>query len=97
MDIKDLQIKGDMLLSENIGKPKETYETLENIAQSKNIFYLANCGLIKKVKHKVTSRIRAMKIIKKELLEMKEEEAGLFKEIALLRSLVINKIKLGSP
>ena len=34
MDIKDLQIKGDMLLSENIGKPKETYETLENIAQS---------------------------------------------------------------
>jgi hypothetical protein len=48
----------------------------------------ANCGLIKKVKHKVTTRIRAMKIIKKELLEMKEEEAGLFKEIALLRSLV---------
>jgi hypothetical protein len=29
-----------------------------------------------------------MKIIKKELLEMKEEEAGLFKEIAILRSLV---------
>jgi len=53
------------------------------------IFTTANCGLIKKVKHKVTSRIRAMKIIKKELLEMKEEEAGLFKEIALLRSLVI--------
>ena len=39
MDIKDLQIKGDMLLSENIGKPKETYETLENIAQSINYFY----------------------------------------------------------
>jgi hypothetical protein len=33
-----------------------------------------------------------MKIIKKELLEMKEEEAGLFKEIALLRSLVNNHI-----
>lgn len=39
MDIKDLQIKGDMLLSENMGKPKETYETLENIAQSINYIY----------------------------------------------------------
>ena len=37
MDIKDLLIKGDMLLSENTGKPKETYETVENIAQSKRM------------------------------------------------------------
>lgn len=32
MDVKDLHIKGAMLLSETEGKPKETYETIENIA-----------------------------------------------------------------
>jgi hypothetical protein len=31
-DIKDMQIKGAMLLSETVGRPRETYETLENIA-----------------------------------------------------------------
>lgn len=35
-DIKDLQIKGAMLLSETEGKPRETYETLNNIAPGKN-------------------------------------------------------------
>lgn len=37
-----------------------------------------------------------MKIIQKELLDVKEEELGFFKEIALLRSLVNAIIKLGS-
>jgi hypothetical protein len=38
-DIKDLQIKGAMLLSESIGKPKDTYETKENIAPGKILLY----------------------------------------------------------
>jgi calcium-dependent protein kinase len=79
-DIKDLQIKGAMLLSETEGKPRETYETLENIAP-------VNYGLIKKVRHKLTGKVRAMRIIKKELIEVREEETLLFKELALLRSL----------
>lgn len=45
--------------------------------------------MIKKVKHKVTQRIRVMKIIKRDLIEVKEEETFLFKELALLRSLVL--------
>jgi hypothetical protein len=32
-DIKDLQIKGMMLLSESIGKPRDLYDTMMNIAQ----------------------------------------------------------------
>jgi hypothetical protein len=34
-DIKDLQIKGAMLLNENYGKPREIYELLKNIASCK--------------------------------------------------------------
>lgn len=71
-----------MLLSETVGKPKLTYETLLNIA-------LVSNGLIKKVKHKLTGKIRAMRIIKKELIEVREEEAFLLKELALLRTLVL--------
>lgn len=80
MDIKDLQIKGAMLLSETEGKPRETYETLENIAP-------VSYGLVKKVRHRITNKTRAMRIIKKELIEVREEETLLFKELALLRSL----------
>jgi hypothetical protein len=36
MDVKDLQIKGTMLLSENIGRPRDKYETLDNIAPGNN-------------------------------------------------------------
>lgn len=32
-DIKDLQTKGMMLISESTGKPKDFYDTLSNIAQ----------------------------------------------------------------
>jgi len=36
-DIKDLRIKGMMLLSESFGKPRDFYENLSNIAQCKFI------------------------------------------------------------
>ena len=58
-DIQDLKIKGAMLLSESIGKPKENYDTLENICA-------VPYGLIKKVRHKLSNKIRAVRIIKKE-------------------------------
>src|SRR5690606_11407586 len=44
-------------------------------------------GLVKKVRHSITGKTRAMRIIKKELIEVREEETLLFKELALLRSL----------
>ena len=79
-DIQDLKIKGAMLLSESIGKPKENYDTLENICA-------VPYGLIKKVRHKLSNKIRAVRIIKKELIEVQEEETLLFKELAILRTL----------
>jgi calcium-dependent protein kinase len=39
------------------------------------------------VRHKLTGKVRAMRIIKKELIEVREEETLLFKELALLRTL----------
>ena len=78
--IQDLQIKGAMLLSESIGKPKDNYDTIEDIAA-------VPYGLIKKVSHKLSKKIRAMRIIKKELIEVQEDETLLFKELALLRTL----------
>ena len=90
-DVKDLQIKGEMLMSESEGKPKDNYETIENITPSKkDINFLKNLvsyGIIKKVKHKITGKIRAMKIVKKELIEIEEDETIFLKELALLRSL----------
>lgn len=80
LDIRDMNIKGEMLLSENFGKPKETYDNLENIAPLSH-------GLVKKVVHKITKKTRAMKIIKKDLIEVQEDEVLLFKELALLRSM----------
>lgn len=79
-DIRDMNIKGEMLLSENVGKPREMYDNVENIAPLSH-------GLVKKVRHKLTQKIRAMKIIKKDLIEVQEDEVLLFKELALLRSL----------
>lgn len=80
MDIRDMNIKGEMLLSENFGKPREMYDNVENIAPLSH-------GLVKKVKHKITNKIRSMKIIKKDLIEVQEDEILLFKELALLRSM----------
>lgn len=80
MDIRDMNIKGEMLLSENFGKPREMYDNVENIAPLSH-------GLVKKVKHKITNKIRSMKIIKKDLIEVQEDEVLLFKELALLRSM----------
>ena len=80
MDIRDMNIKGEMLLSENFGKPKDMYENIENIAPLSH-------GLVKKVKHKISNKIRSMKLIKKDLIEVQEDEILLFKELALLRSM----------
>ncbi len=80
MDLKELQLKGAMLISETGGKPREKYETIDTIAP-------VSYGMIKKVRHKLTAKTRAMRIIKKELIEVREEETLLFKELALLRSL----------
>lgn len=39
------------------------------------------------MRHKITGRIRSMKIIKRELIEVEEDEIQFFKELALVRSL----------
>lgn len=77
-------------MSESIGKPKDYYETLTTIKQSIKLFKTKNIvsqGVLKKVKHRVTEKIRTMKIIKKDLIEAEEDETLLFKQLGLLRSI----------
>lgn len=78
-DIRNMGNKREMLLSVNFGKPKEMYDNIENITQTTN-------GIVKKVKNKLTNKVRAMKIIKKDLIEVQEDEELILKEVALLRS-----------
>jgi calcium-dependent protein kinase len=81
MDIKIVNLKGDMLFSETNGKPKDHYDVLENIASG-------TLGLVKKVKNKFSMCIRAMKVIKKAFIDLQEDEKNFMKEIAILRTLV---------
>ncbi len=80
MDIKTVQIKGEMLFSETNGKPKDHYEVLDNIATG-------TLALVKKVKNKFSGCIRAMKVIKKAFIDLQEDEKNFMKEIAILRTL----------
>jgi len=82
MDMRYVQIKGEMLFSETNGKPKDHYDVLENIASG-------TLALIKKVKNKFSGCIRAMKVIKKAFIDLQEDEKNFMKEIAILRTLVI--------
>lgn len=50
-------------------------------------YNLVNTGTIKQVIHKITQRTRAERLIKKELIENKEDETLILKELALLRTL----------
>lgn len=81
MDIKTVQIKGEMLFSETHGKPKDHYEVMDGIASG-------TLALIKKVKNKFSNCIRAMKVIKKAFIDLQEDEKNFMKEIAILRTLV---------
>jgi hypothetical protein len=81
MDIKTVQIKGEMLFSETQGKPKDHYETLENLAT-------VNLAIVRKVKNKFSGCIRSMKVIKKAFIDLQEDEKNFMKEIAILRTLV---------
>jgi hypothetical protein len=80
-DIKNVMFKGEMLFSETLGKPKDHYDVLENIASG-------TLGLIKKVRNKFSNCIRAMKVIKKAFIDLQEDEKNFMKEIAILRTLV---------
>lgn len=80
MNIKTVQIKGDMLFSETHGKPKDHYEVMDGIASG-------TLALIKKVKNRFSNCVRAMKVIKKAFIDLQEDEKNFMKEIAILRTL----------
>jgi calcium-dependent protein kinase len=80
MDIKNVQIKGEMLFSETNGKPKDHYEIIEAIASG-------TAAVVKKAKNKFSKCIRAMKVIKKAFIDLQEDEKNFMKEIAILRTL----------
>jgi hypothetical protein len=82
MDIKTVQIKGEMLFSETQGKPKDHYEFLDVMSSNTLI-------TIRKVKNKFSGCIRSMKMIKKAFIDQQEDEKNFMKEIAILRTLVI--------
>lgn len=80
MDIKSVQVKGEMLFSETIGKPKDHYLYGEELSQN-------TLSLIKKVINKQSNCVRSMKIIKKAFIDLQEDEKNFMKEIAILRTL----------
>ena len=82
MDIKTVQIKGEMLFSETQGKPKDHYEFLDVMSSNTLI-------TIRKVRNKFSGCIRSMKMIKKAFIDQQEDEKNFMKEIAILRTLVI--------
>jgi hypothetical protein len=79
--MKFVQIKGEMLFSETIGKPKDHYDVIENISSG-------TLALVKKVQNKFSGCIRSMKVIKKAFIDLQEDEKNFMKEIAILRTLV---------
>ena len=80
IDIKTIQIKGEMLFSETKGKPKDHYKILEHIYSDGLITY-------KTVQNKFSNCIRTMKIIKKAFIDLQDDERNFMKEIAILRTL----------
>lgn len=80
MDIKTVQIKGEMLFSETIGKPKDHYNIIESISS-------CTLTMMKKVKNKFSNCVRSMKVIKKAFIDLQEDEKNFMKEIAILRTL----------
>lgn len=80
MDIKSVQVKGDMLFSETQGKPRDHYELYENLATG-------TLSIIRKVMNKLSGCIRSMKVIKKAFIDLQEDEKNFMKEIAILRTL----------
>lgn len=77
----NVQIKGEMLFSETNGKPKDHYDILETIATGP-------LGNTKRVKNKFSGCIRSLKLIKKALIDLQEDQKFFMKEIAMLRTLV---------
>lgn len=80
MDIKSVQVKGDMLFSETQGKPRDHYELGENLASG-------TLAIIRKVVNKLSHCVRSMKVIKKAFIDLQEDEKNFMKEIAILRTL----------
>lgn len=80
MDIKSVQVKGDMLFSETQGKPRDHYELFENLASG-------TLAIIRKVQNKQSACTRSMKVIKKAFIDLQEDEKNFMKEIAILRTL----------
>lgn len=80
IDIKSVQVKGDMLFSKTSGKPKDHYDIGE-------VLVTGTLSVTKKVVNKLSKCVRSMKIIKKAFIDMNEDEKIFMKEIAILRTL----------
>ena len=81
LDIKQVQVKGNMLFSETEGSFKDHYEFKEKL-QSNN-----SLTILTKVVNKFSGCVRLMKTIKKALIDAQEDEKNFMKEIAILRTL----------
>ena len=80
MDIKTVQIKGEMLFSETDGKPSDHYEFQDKMQSG-------TLASIYRVKNKFSGCVRSMKTIKKAFIDLQEDEKNFMKEIAILRTL----------
>jgi len=82
LDIKTVQVKGEMLFSETPGKPRDHYDLYENIASG-------TLAIVRRAQNKFSNCVRAMKVIKKAFIDLQEDEKNFMKEIAILRTLVL--------
>lgn len=78
MDIKAVQIKGEMLFSRTQGQVSDHYEIPEKAPSN-------GMTSIIQVTNKFSKAVRAMKTIKRSFIDLQEDEKNFMKEIALLR------------
>ena len=81
VDIKAVQIKGNMLFNETEGSFKDHYEFKEKLPSNNSL------SILTKVVNKFSGCIRLMKTIKKIYMDAQEDEKNFMKEIAILRTL----------
>lgn len=80
MDIKTVQIKGEMLFSQTLGEVSDHYILQDKIQGTA-------LSSIQKVTNRFSNCIRSMKKIKRSFIDLQEDEKNFMKEIAILRTL----------
>lgn len=83
MDIKAVQIKGEMLFCQTIGNITEHYNVPPKVQENTG-YSSPNC--LYEVSNKFSGCIRSLKKVKRSIIDLQEDEKNFVKEIVLLRT-----------